>query len=120
MKQIISAIRNPGEVVGGRSLGGDYGYAGRVMHGRSGVEYWISEDEKHALGAAEMPNWEGKRVLVFPLFWMNGEPHYPPVHLEPGEKRREEERAMSQRYREYREAKKSARGGSSGRREEWS
>lgn len=120
MKQIIDAITDPGEVVGGRRLGVDYGHQGRVMHGRSGVAYWVSDEERHELGAAEMTNWEGRRVLIFPLFWMRGEPHYPPVHIEPGEKRREEERKMMAAYNAYRDEKKKQRGAPSGRREEWS
>jgi hypothetical protein len=31
--------------------------------------------------------------------------YYPPVHLEPGEKRRDEEAAMNERYKAYRKAK---------------
>jgi hypothetical protein len=64
----------------------------------------ISHEEMNQ-GAAQFTNWEGKVVWVWPLFWMNGQPHYPPVHIEPGEKRREEEAAMSARYSAYRKAK---------------
>ena len=38
-------------------------------------------------GAKQLVNWKGKRVWVWPLFWMNDVAYYPPVHLEPGEKR---------------------------------
>lgn len=121
MKQLTQAITEPGEVIGGRSAGVDYGHAGRSLHTRTGgaSEVWVSDEERHELHARELTNWEGKRVLVFPLFWMHGEPHYPPVHSEPGEKRRAEEKAMNARYDAYRDEQRKQRGSSSGRREEW-
>lgn len=119
MKQVVKAITNPGEVVGRRPFGQDVGQTGRVMRAPSGVEYWVSNDERHELGAMETTNWEGARVLVFPLFWMRGEPHYPPVEIEPGEQRRKAEATMMQRYAAYRDEKKKQRGAPSGRREEW-
>jgi hypothetical protein len=71
--------------------------------GASGM--YIHEDELHAADAMEKTNWEGKRVIVFPLCWMDGQPIYPPVEIEPGEKRREAEAAINARYAEYRRNK---------------
>lgn len=61
--------------------------------------------EEMQQGAKEFTNQRGERVWVWPLFWMHGEPYYPPVHLEPGEARREQEAAMNRTYSEYRKAK---------------
>jgi hypothetical protein len=121
VKQITRAIEHPGEVLGGRSTGADYGYNGRTYGSRTGAaaEVWVTDEERHELHAREVTNWEGKRVLVFPLFWVRGEPHYPPVHLEPGEKRRAEEKSMNAFYDAYRDEKKKQRGSPAGRREEW-
>jgi hypothetical protein len=66
---------------------------------------YVHREELHAAGAMEKTNWEGKRVIVFPLCWMDGVPVYPPVEIEPGEKRREAEAAINARYAEYRRNK---------------
>ena len=81
--------------------------SGRELRSRTGGEarVWVDDRDLHAAGAKEMTNWEGRRVIVFPLFWMDGAPHYPPVHLEPGEQRRAREAEMNAAYSAYRKAK---------------
>lgn len=78
--------------------------AGRALKSSKGGEstVWMDDADLHGAGARQMTNWEGKRVIVFPLFWMHGEPQYPPVHLEPGDDRREREREMNATYSAYR------------------
>ena len=66
--------------------------------------------ELHHDGVKQTTNWAGKRVFVWPLYWMDGEPYYPPVHLPPGEERREIERVMNLTYEAYWKAKKAKEG----------
>jgi hypothetical protein len=100
-------VGDPGRFVGRALRQAGDPRAGRMLHSRTSGEstVWIDDQDLHAAGAKEMTNWEGHRVIVFPLFWMHGEPHYPPVHLEPGEKRREREAEMNVAYSAYRRAK---------------
>jgi hypothetical protein len=72
-------------------------------HGR------LSAEELRSQGAVIRQNWKGERVTVWPLFWMNGQAHYPHVELEPGPEREAKERAMLDMYRAYRDASRSAR-----------
>lgn len=65
---------------------------------------YVSHEEMNQ-GAKQFVNWEGKTVWVWPLFWMNGVPYYPPVHIRPGEDRRDKEAAMNQEYSDYRKKK---------------
>ncbi len=62
--------------------------------------------ERYDPGVKEVTNYRGERVVIWPLCWMNEEPQYPPVHLAPGEERREIERAIQSRYDAYRKEKK--------------
>lgn len=73
---------------------------------KQGMGFYLSKQELHDMDAKVMTNYAGDRVMVFPLCHMHGEPVYPPVHLPPGEKRREAEAAINARYKEYRDAKK--------------
>jgi hypothetical protein len=70
----------------------------------------INAEELHQDGVKCVTNWDGKRVWVWPLLWMNGEPQYAPIHLPPGPDRREIETAMLLRYDDYMKAKRKARG----------
>ena len=105
MKRLGDEMRSDPARFVGRSLrrAGDPN-AGRELHSYTGGEstVWMDDRDLHAAGAKETTNWDGQRVIVFPLFWMHGEPQYPPVHLEPGEHRREREREMNATYSQYR------------------
>lgn len=83
--------------------------AGQMTHG---IDF--TREELAAMGAKGMRNFKGEWVTVLPLCWMHGEPVYPPVEVEPGEKKRAAEAAINARYQEYRDAKKKrgAQGGS--------
>lgn len=65
----------------------------------------VVSEERFAGSVKVVTNYRGQRVSVWPLCWIDGEPHYPPVHLPPGEERREFERALQSRYEAYRKAK---------------
>jgi len=71
---------------------------------------YLSREELGRMGYQQMTNHQGRRVWVSPLFQMHGEWFYPPVHLPPGENRRQQEAAMNAQYNEYRAAKKKGRG----------
>jgi hypothetical protein len=108
MKRLGEAMtENPGRFVGRPLRVAGDPRAGRPLASRTGGQstVWMDDADLHAAGAKEMTNWEGRRVIVFPLFWMHGEPHYPPVHLEPGEQRRVREAEMNAAYSAYRRDK---------------
>lgn len=84
------------------------------VESKQGMGMYISREELHEAGAKTVTNYEGRRVIVFPLCHINGEPVYPPVDIEPGEKRRKAEAAINARYNEYREEKKRRGAGGSG------
>ncbi len=66
--------------------------------------------ERYDPGVKEVTNHAGTRVILWPVCWMHEEPFYPPVHLPPGQERREVEAAIGVRYDAYRDAKKKNRG----------
>lgn len=71
----------------------------RTVHGI------VVSEERFAGSVKSVTNYRNQRVMVWPLCWIDGEPHYPPVHVPPGEERREFERALQSRYEAYRKAK---------------
>jgi hypothetical protein len=66
----------------------------------------VNADERFRDDVRSLTNWAGKRVLLWPLCYIAGEPQYSPVHLPPSEDRREIERAIQGRYELYRSAKR--------------
>jgi hypothetical protein len=62
-------------------------------------------------------NWKGDRVLVFPKYFMDGQPVYPPITVEPGEDRRKIEARMDAEYEEYRRKHRRGRWRSGGKRQ---
>lgn len=72
---------------------------------------YLTRQELGELGYKQMRTWADEMAWVSPMYWMNGEPYYPPVHLVPGEERRTREAAMRKEYDDYRDAKKKAKGG---------
>lgn len=72
---------------------------------------YLTRQELGELGYKQVRTWKGEMAWVSPMFWMNGEPFYPPVHIEPGEKRRAQEEAMRAAYQAYRDEKKKRQGG---------
>jgi len=67
---------------------------------------YLSQEDLGEMGYVQMTNYEGKRVWVSPLYSMDGEWFYPPVHIPPGDERRKHEAAMNLAYTEYRRKKK--------------
>lgn len=72
---------------------------------------FMTREQLGGLGYKQVRTWSGEVAWVSPLYWMHGEPYYPPVHLPPGEERREREAAMNAAYQDYRDAKKKSGGG---------
>jgi hypothetical protein len=54
--------------------------------------------ELATIGYMQAANHAGVRVWVSPLFWLDGRPVYPPIHLPPGPERRDAEAQFNARY----------------------
>jgi hypothetical protein len=65
----------------------------------------LTPEELGELGYVRMANRDDVLVWVSPLGFRNGVPFYPPIDLEPGDKRRAREAAMNVDYDQYRKAK---------------
>jgi hypothetical protein len=79
-----------------------------ILHTNHGI---VVSEELHQGHVLATTNADGKRVWVWPMCFIHGEPLYPPVHLPHGEERRRIEEAIMARYEAYRDEKKKARQG---------
>jgi hypothetical protein len=62
-----------------------------------------------APGTLHTRDWDGKRVTVWPVHYIAGEPVYPRFDLPPGANRQEAQENQDAEYREYRKSKRGRR-----------